>query len=736
MQEVSTRACEVLFVTLALEQIPAERLVQDLPVDLADLREPGRRIDWEVFCDLLERFEALVGGAEQVERAGTRIFDEPIMRRSRALAGLFLSLRHVYEYGGRWRTAAFYTNVLRRFEELPDGRFRVTLWIPESQRGCETFFRMRCGAQRATPRWFGYGEEAHVEAELGSHSGVYWITPPARRRPLAQRVKHALRRKLTRGPAIWDLVVRQEELRASHDRLHAALEEIEGQARALRESDARFRELTAHLPEVFWIQSADFERVLYVSPAYESIFGRDASELEENPRAWLEGVHPDDRVVAAVTLEELVANPGPRQLEFRIVRPDGLLRWVKQRWSPVGEDGRVVRFVGLLEDVTERKRLEESVREAQKLEATGKLAGGVAHDFNNLLTVILADCDFLLERGDDLEARLLVEEIRGAAARGATLADDLLAFGRRQAFSPRVIDWNEALENVARMLRRVLPHEIEIVIRAAGEPCPVEADPEDLDRVILNLATNARDAMPEGGRLELGLSNVRLTGPDAAVIGPVEPGPYVRLAVRDTGAGMDAKTRERIFEPFFTTKPLGSGTGLGLPIVHGIVRQARGAVSVDSGPGRGTTVAVLLPRRPGTVEALEEPASVTSARGGDETILLVEDEEPVRRACARVLRGHGYTVLEARDGRQALELATRESRIQALVTDVVMPGMSGLEVVDRISELRPGIRTLAISGYTGSEEAHQALATRGVPLVPKPFDQATLLGRLREVLDA
>jgi len=399
----------------------------------------------------------------------------------------------------------------------------------------------------------------------------------------------------------------------------------------------------------------------------------------------------------------------------------------------------VLGCVEVLRDITERKRAEEQLRQAHKMEAIGQLAGGVAHDFNNLLMAIIGYSELLLARlreGDRL--RKHVQEIKKAGERAAALTRQLLAFSRRQVLVPQVLDLNSVVSNVQKMLRRMIGEDIDLLTVPAPDLGQVRADPGQVEQVIMNLAVNARDAMPEGGNLTLETTNVALDESYTRNHIDVLPGRYVMLAVRDTGSGMDAETLSHIFEPFFTTKEEGKGTGLGLATVYGIAKQSGGHIEVSSEPGQGTTFRVYLPR----IEAAYEPA----ARGapaeemprGTETVLLVEDDVVVCELLREMLQGSGYTVLEAGGARQALRMGERYAPrpIHLLLADVVMPEMSGPQLADHLARVYPKMKVLYISGYTDAAVARHGKLSTKAPYLQKPFAPEVLARKVREVLDA
>jgi signal transduction histidine kinase/CheY-like chemotaxis protein len=398
--------------------------------------------------------------------------------------------------------------------------------------------------------------------------------------------------------------------------------------------------------------------------------------------------------------------------------------------------GRVTGVLGLMEDVTGVKRLEQQFFQAQKMEAVGRLAGGVAHDFNNLLTAILGSTDLLLETlPPDHPGIEEATETRKAALRAADLTRQLLAFSRQQVLAPRVISLNDVVTDMHKMLRRMIGEDVELRMVLADNLGAVRADPGQIEQVIVNLAVNARDAMPNGGRLTIETLNADLDDAYAAEHTVVVPGHYVMLAVTDAGMGMDAETKARVFEPFFTTKPKGKGTGLGLATVYGIVKQSGGYAWVYSELGQGTSVKIYLPRVDAPVEGSRPAPPTTGSLGGSETILVVEDQEEVRRLTRRILEARGYRVLVAASGPEALRLAEHEAgRIDLLVTDVVMPGMSGREVGLLLAPARPTMKVLYLSGYTDESIVHHGVLEPGVAFMQKPFNAEALARKVREVL--
>ena len=406
--------------------------------------------------------------------------------------------------------------------------------------------------------------------------------------------------------------------------------------------------------------------------------------------------------------------------------------------SVVGFAGLIAWTAGTLQRRDrELRRLEQSFIQAQRMEVVGRLAGGVAHDFNNLLTPIMGYADLLLGRlgpGDPVRNEL--EEIRKAGERGAGLTRQLLAFSRKQVLQPRVVDLNALIRNIAELLRRLIGEDVSLDLVEGQDLWPVQADPGQMDQVLMNLAVNARDAMPGGGRLILETSNVVIARAYAYAHPEIEPGSYVMLAVSDTGVGMDESVQSHLFEPFFTTKERGKGTGLGLATVHGIVRQSHGHIWVYSELGRGTTFKISLPRAFTAATPAPGTPTARSALHGTETVLIAEDDWALRAFAVRALQAQGYTTLEAADGEEALDLAQRHSGpIDLVLTDVVMPGINGRELARRLEEMRTGLRVLFMSGHTDDAIVHHGVLEPGTLLLPKPFAAEDLARQVREALD-
>ena len=403
------------------------------------------------------------------------------------------------------------------------------------------------------------------------------------------------------------------------------------------------------------------------------------------------------------------------------------------------DNANTIFFELFAEDVTERRALEQQLRQAQKMEAVGRLAGGIAHDFNNLLMVISGYSEFLLERiGPEPSLRGPAQEIANAAGRATSLTRQLLAFSRKQMLAPKVVDLNGVVQENLKMLTRLIGEDIDLVMVPSSQVGAVKADPGQIEQVVMNLAVNARDAMPQGGKLTIETANVTLDANYARFHSPVKPGNYVMLAISDTGMGMDAETQTHIFEPFYTTKGL-KGTGLGLSTVYGIIKQSEGYIWVYSESGKGTTFKIYLPRVDAAAMQLEAPQPAASAEpsgSSRETILLVEDEENLRQLARQSLEHQGYTVIDAPDGAAAIRLSqSHKGPIHLLLTDVIMPGMNGRELANQVSSTRPEIKVLYMSGYTENHIGHNGTLDEGITLLQKPFTLPALKAKVREVLD-
>jgi PAS domain S-box-containing protein len=504
---------------------------------------------------------------------------------------------------------------------------------------------------------------------------------------------------------------------------------------SLRRSEINFRSLVMNAP--YGICRCDALGILQdANPALVQMFGyANAGELTGRHLGSLYA----DAQQWFFTADYFHARKAFNDLTVECVRKDGspIVARISGRIIPNGKEGD--NFEIFMEDITENRTLELQLRQAQKMEAIGRLAGGIAHDFNNLLMVISGYSEFLLERlGADQRLRGPAQEISNATQRATSLTRQLLAFSRKQMLTPKVLDLNEVVTENLKMLTRMIGEDIDLVMVPGPGLGAVRADPGQIDQVIMNLAVNARDAMPQGGKLTIETANITLNESFARTHSPLTPGEYVMLSISDTGVGMDNETQSRIFEPFFTTKGT-KGTGLGLSTVYGIVKQSGAYIFVDSQPHRGTAFRAYFPRVDANEDAISAQESLELPRlgRGQETILLVEDESNLRRLARQYLETQGYQILEAEDGAAALQIADgHQGPIDLLLTDVVMPGMNGRELAEQISAQRPETRVLYMSGYTENAIGHDGLLDAGVNLLQKPFSLPTLKERVRELLDS
>jgi len=511
--------------------------------------------------------------------------------------------------------------------------------------------------------------------------------------------------------------------------------------RQLIDQEQMFRLITENAEDLITVVDRNGNRD-YDSPGYAK-FGYSREELQGGPVP--EQVHPDDRdALIAARAETFEKGSGPR-VEYRFRLKNGEWRTLESTRSPVrNHHGEIEKIVIVSRDITARKQAEEllrhrdeQLRQSQKMEAVGRLSGGIAHDFNNLLGVIIGYSESIENRltpNDPL--RKSAEEIRKAGERAASLTHQLLAFSRQQVLQPQILDLNSLVSDMGKMLRRLIGMHIELSTDLAPDLGKVKAEQSQIEQVIVNLAVNARDAMPEGGKLRIETSNLDVDEDLASSFHFLQPGPYVLLTVTDTGVGMDANTRRHIFEPFFTTKGPGKGTGLGLATVYGVVKQSGGGIIVDSEPGHGATFKIFLPQTQETAVEIAPEEITTKGSAATGTILVVEDEEALLNITAERLTESGYNILTARDGLHALEIARSfNGRIHLLVTDIMMPKMGGLALARNLAELRPGIRIVFMTGHADREASYREALRSGAESIQKPFSHDQLIRLVRQALD-
>ncbi|HSF33307.1 MAG TPA: response regulator [Candidatus Tectomicrobia bacterium] len=568
------------------------------------------------------------------------------------------------------------------------------------------------------------------------HTPVIWVSSSSCDETIAEGMKAGLNDYVSKANLQRLLTAVRDSLREASARREQAQ-----QLQALRASEQRYRaiaELTSDYAYRLRIEADDMvvcdwanERFTYITEYTLEALNRQGG--------WTSLFHPEDKAIAAQRQARWLAGQTDIS-EFRIMTRSGKERWLRDYTCPVHDADQtyVMRVHGAGQDITQRRRLEEPLQQAQKMEAIGRLAGGIAHDFNNLLQVVSGYSDLVLRRLTRRSAiRQYVQEIKNAAEQGAMLTRQLMIVSRKPVLQSEVLDFKGIINKITPILQRVLGEDIELTTSVDPTLGYVTADPGQLEQVILNLVVNARDAMPQGGHLTLEAANVEIDEAHIGQLSGMAPGGYIKLTVSDTGSGMDTETQAHIFEPFFTTKEPGKGTGLGLFTVYGIVSQNGGNMQVESAPGVGSTFTIHLPRVDGPVEEVKVQCVPQHAPPAGETILLLEDEAVVRDLVRQVLQATGYTVLEAANGEQAMQLSqAHRGPIHLLLADVVLPGLSGPEVAEQVAVARPELQVIYMSGYAQDTIRCYGLSERQGVFLQKPFAPATLLTSVREALDA
>ena len=502
----------------------------------------------------------------------------------------------------------------------------------------------------------------------------------------------------------------------------------------LVEQEELFSLIGENAADMIAVVTVDGQR-LYNSPSYQKILGYSPEELEKT--SAYEQIHPDDKIIVQAAAAEARSSGIGSRVEYRIRHKSGEWRVLESTASAVRDSaGAVEKLIIVNRDITERRHLEQQLLLSQRLEAVGKLSGGIAHDFNNILGVIIGYSEAMLQKmAPDDPLREAVNEIEKAGQRAAALTQQLLAFSRKQVLEPKILDLNSIVADVEKMLRRLIGEDIDLKIVPSQSLGKVKADRGQIEQVILNLAVNARDAMPRGGQLKIQTANVDLDETAARSLRYVVPGRYVMLQVSDTGTGMTPEVQAHIFEPFYTTKEQGKGTGLGLATVYGVIKQSGGYILLHSEVGKGARFDVYLPRAEGVAEVAPPSEAPIKRVQGSTTILLVEDESSLRKLTGNTLKEAGYKVLEAGEAFQAMELAKEfDGTIDLLLTDVVMPGLSGRELAEKLRPERPEMRVLYISGYTDGAVATHGVLESGITILRKPFTRAQLLRNVEEIL--
>jgi len=523
-------------------------------------------------------------------------------------------------------------------------------------------------------------------------------------------------------------------------RTASLMKEVEERRRAeetLSEVTRRLQLAMASAHLGIWDWDIRNDRVIWDDKMCE-LYGVDSDAGPAGIDEWENRLHPDDREMVAGALEAALRGEREYALEHRVLHPDGTQKYIKVNGMVMRDaDGQAVRMIGLNQDISEQKALEDQLRQAQKMEAIGQFAGGIAHDFNNILTAIFGFASLVqLKMAETDPLRFNIDQVLAAAERAAGLTQSLLTFSRKQVLNLRPVNLNEVINKVDKFVGRIIGEDIKLQLVHKVDDLVVSADSGQVEQVLLNLATNARDAMPQGGIFSIVTERVEIDKEYIDFYGFGSPGAYARMVVSDSGTGMDAATKKRIFDPFFTTKDVGKGTGLGLSIVYGIVKQHKGFINVYSEPGRGTTFSIYLPLAKGELLAKAEQTMMQYPAGGSETILMAEDDAVVRELSKTVLTEFGYQVIEAVNGEDALQkfLEHRDS-IQLLLLDIVMPKKNGKELYDDIKKTGSEVKVLFLSGYPAEVISNTGLMEDGSNLIMKPVHPQDLLRRIREELD-
>ncbi|HEA69388.1 MAG TPA: hybrid sensor histidine kinase/response regulator [Desulfobacterales bacterium] len=530
---------------------------------------------------------------------------------------------------------------------------------------------------------------------------------------------------------------RTADLTEANVLLNQEIKEHKQTEEALKESERRLSKAQriAHIGN--WELNLITNELFWSDEVYR-LFGLKPQQFGASYEAFLDNIHPDDRDLVNKAYTDSLKNKIPYQIVHRLLLKDKTVKYVTEMCETFYDDsGEPILSVGTIQDITEQKNLEAQLLQSQKMEAIGKLSGGVAHDFNNLLTSITGNAELLsMKLQKDSPLKEYAKEISKASDRAASLTRQLLAFSRKQVLQPKVMSLNGAILDMEKMLRRLIGEDIDLKTTLSDELGNVEADPGQVEQVILNLCVNARDAMPRGGKITIETANVELDESYTRTHRTVIPGPYVMMAISDDGSGMDKETQSRIFDPFFTTKERGKGTGLGLSTVYGIVKQSEGNIWVYSEPGKGTTFKIYLPRVEKSVEKIVKTKEPVKSLTGTETVLVVEDDGMVRKLAHKVLKDYGYKVLVAENGKEGLKICEEnKGPIHLMLTDVVMPEMGGRKLADHLKDLRPEIKVLYMSGYTDNTIVHHGILDKGMNFIQKPFTPETLAAKVRGMLE-
>jgi two-component system, cell cycle sensor histidine kinase and response regulator CckA len=735
LREVSTNGIRLVMGMLERLGVPLRPIIDQLPLSERELRQIGGRVDWDVWVDFMEGIERVLGGPGAFDALAAAAAQADKGHPFEGVAGLLSSPVALYQLNSRWGIPNQYRHMRSTCQVQSDGHLRIEMAIPSSYRGSVTVFRQAVGILKSMPLLIGLPPSTVISAEAEPH-GLCVVLEPPRSRSLLSRARRLGKRIGGLGAMLTQLGEQELELDENRATLEEQLVQQKRIESALRVSEERWRALAENVPGIILILS-ETGRLISASRAFRGIeppelLGRELVEL----------VEPSDREVLESALREALREL--RVVDVRIRTRDGTVEtWYACRVGPMRSHDSHTTLCAFLTDISQRLRVERELleREAelqrtQRLEALGRLAGGVAHDFNNLLTVIRGGAELLLSGPElDAEQREEIEQIDKASERAATLTRQLLAFSRQQVISPKPLALTHVVADARPMLERLIGEDIQLEVCVASDLPYVLLDSGQVDQILMNLAVNARDAMPRGGTLKIELATT-LIASDDMFEEKLPPGRYVSLSVQDSGVGMEPEIAERIFEPFYSTKRQGTGTGLGLAIVRGIAAQSGGDVSVRSELGQGTTFRLRFPVCGAVPEGTPRAAEKTPVRAsrGSETILVVEDDSQVRTLVAKILRQRGYRVLESSGAAAALRIAENQS-FDLLLSDVVMPEISGPELSRLLAAGRPDIAVLFMSGYAEHEIVHRGIVNPQVSLLSKPFSAEALLQSVRECLD-
>ncbi|MGM0578639.1 MAG: hybrid sensor histidine kinase/response regulator [Myxococcota bacterium] len=735
-REVSCRALTIFFERLDDERLPPRLLIEGTGYPEEHLRNVAERMNWAAFM-VLCRNAGRLWGNEGLDAMGERILAARWARPFLAVGRVLYTPADLYRFLARPKLGGrdmLMSCVTWRLEQVGPRRLLLEMVLDAGYEACPELLRVSESMLKRLPTALGL-PQAELRREATDTGARYDIRLPHGGGTLARLGR----------VATWPLRAHSvaRELEEAWEELHRRTESLQEEIRRRRRAETILRERERRF-ELLLERSADFVilfsprgEVVYVSPSGRGITSY--SEAELVGRRHPELIHPDDADRFFRDFDSVVTTPWAEAVTtYRFRRRDGTWIWLEQTTRNLLEDPSVAAVVSNVRDVTERRALEMQLDHAQRMDSVGRLAGGIAHDFNNLLTSIQGFAEILSASLPEEDARRShLDGVLHSAGRAAELTSQLLAFARKRSVAPRVVEPGALVGRLRTLLGRLLTEDVDLQVHAPRDVGSVEVDPGQLEQVLLNLAVNARDAMPSGGTLTIRCEDARLTRPLAHRHGRIPPGDYVRLRVSDTGAGMDEAVLEQLFEPFFTTKAPGEGTGLGLSTSWGIVRQAGGHLVVDSAPGQGSRFDVYLPRVERRAEETATQPEVTDVPGGDETILLVEDEPMVRAFVDHVLREKGYRVISAvhaRDALQRLEEAA-DGAIDLLVTDVRMPGDTGPALARHLRSTRPELPVLLISGYAEGEELRAAMEADRTLLLQKPFSARRLAAEVRRLVD-